>query len=173
MREPNSRCAFLVAMAALAASASFGVAAAQTPSERCMEAQKHIEATAVAVDSERAKLPRRAADGCVVITLVGADFRPFGCTRIDSLVPIATHCGPNPYSTPVVIFEALADVDLTITVLNADRLVVATAGFDHITEGPYGVTFSGDCLVSPTYWVQLQHDGRVVDEMLTMRSIGE
>lgn len=173
MRELNSTCALLVSIAALSASASFGVAAAQTPSERCMEAQKHIEAAAAAVNSEHAKSSRRVVDGCVVVTLVGAAFRPFGCTRIDSLVPIATHCGPNPYSTPVVIFEALADVDLTITVLNADRLVVATAGFDHITEGPYGVTFSGECLVSPTYWVQLQHDGRVIDEMLTMRSIGE
>lgn len=170
LREPKSGSAFLVAIAALAASALFGPAAAQAPSERFVEAQKRSEATAAAVDSHHTKLRRRAADGCVVVTLVGADFRPYRCARIDSLVPIATRCGPNPYASPVAIFEALAEVDLTIAVLNADRLVVATAGFDHVAEGPYAVTISGDCLMSPTYWVQLQHDGRVVDEVLTMRS---
>ena len=138
-----------------------------------MAAQERAEAEASAVDTEHAKAPRKVIDGCVVVTMVGLNFRPYKCTRVDSLAPIATHCGPNPYSMPVAIFEVLADTDLRIAVLNADRQIVASAGFDSTGAGPYGVTISGDCLVSTTYWVQLQHDGRVVDEMLTMRSIGE
>jgi len=100
--------------------------------------------------------------GGYTVELSGLPMRPYRCDTPDSTIPIAIPCGPNPYSDSVALFEALADVDISIEVLTADLATVVKVEFAGVVAGPYGIRFEGPDLETGLYWVQVSYCGTVV-----------
>ncbi len=158
MRECSTRRAIPVAIVALTASASFGLAAAQTPSERCMAAQmraeaeaaqKHVEAEVAAAEQDADSALRHCSttDKQVWLEPVRSATLVAFMDTTESVQMASTDDGPTPWSGPPLIFVSLRDLaDISFDLLRDDGNHLASYDFADVPAGVYRLA----CEIDPS-----------------------
>ena len=161
LRECSKRRAFLVAICALAVSPSFGLAAAQTPSERCMVAQERAEAEAAQkrVEAELAVAKRKAdlalrhyatTDNEVWLEPDRATTLVAFADTTASVQVASTDDSPSPWSGPPLVFVSLRDLaDISFDLLRDDGDYLASYNFTNVPAGVYRLACEIDQYLRP------------------------